>query len=239
MRRVAVISDIHTNLPALGICLQAIDAIGVDAVYCGGDLVGYGPQPIGVCRLIQARSIPAVYGDHDYAIGRDLDHSEGDGTKSEHDLDRQSLAWTLAHTDQHAKDYLRALPFDLRFVLGNQRVRLVHGSPRSANEYVLEDAPATTLDRIAAQADCDVLVFGHTRKPWTRTHAGILFANCGSIGNPGDGDPRAAFALLEVDPYARVCASIQRVAYNAQAVAREIDATRPWGESARKHAAAE
>ena len=229
IRRVAVISDIHANLPALGICLQAIDAIGVDAVYCGGDLVGYGPQPIGVCRLIQARSIPAVYGDHDYAVGRDLDHSEGDATRSDRDLDRQSFAWTLAHTDPHVKDYLRALPFDLHFELGNERVRLVHGSPRSVNEQVLEDTPATTLDGIAAQADCDVLVFGHTRKPWIRTHAGILFVNCGSIGSPGNGDSRAAFALLELERSGRVSASIRRVAYNAQAVARGIDAARPVG----------
>jgi putative phosphoesterase len=234
-----VISDIYANLPALGICLRAIDALGIDAVYCGGDLVGHGPQPIGVCRLIQARLIPAVYGDHDYAVGRDLDHRESDATESDRAADRQSVAWTLAHTDPHAKQYLRALPFDLRFELGNQRVRLVHGSPRSVNEHVLEDTPVATLDGIAAQADCDVLVFGHTRKPWIRTHAGILFVNCGSIGNPGDGDPRAAFALLELDRSGQVSASIQRVAYNARVVAHEIDAKRALSESAPQHAAAQ
>ena len=236
VRRVALISDIAANLPALGICLQAIDAIGVDAAYCCGDLVGCGPHPIGVCGLIQARSIPAVYGDRDYAIGRDLDQCErAYGAQSDRDVDRWSLAWTLAHTDAHTKNYLRTLPFDLRFMLGDQRVRVVHGSPRSVNERVLEHATATTLDRIAARADCDVLVFGHTRKPWIRTHAGILFANCGSIGNPDDGDPRAAFALLELDRSGQLSASIQRVAHNAHG----IDATRPLNESAAKHAAAE
>ncbi len=58
MNRIAVITDIHGNLPALEASLDAIDAIGVDAVYCGGDLVGYGPHPNEVCRLIEERGIP-------------------------------------------------------------------------------------------------------------------------------------------------------------------------------------
>ena len=76
------------------------------------------------------------------------------------------MAWTLEHTDERSKAFMRDLPFDLRFDLGDQRVRLVHGSPRKVNEYLFEDKPARTFERIAAGADCDVLVFGHTHKPW-------------------------------------------------------------------------
>jgi putative phosphoesterase len=226
MRRVAVISDIQANLPALVASLRAIDTIGVDRVYCGGDLVGYGPHPIGVCRLIQARAIATIYGNSDYAIGRDLDDC-GCAYVTQHDraLGRRSVAWTLAHTDQYAKDWLRGLPFDLRFRLGEQRVRLVHGSPRKVNEDLFEDKPARTFERIAAGAGCDVLVFGHTHKPWIHSYGGVLFVNCGSIGRPNDGDPRAAFALLELDAHGVVVASIQRVPYDAKAVAHEIAAT--------------
>jgi predicted phosphodiesterase len=124
MDRVAVITDIHANLPALEAVLEAIDRTEVDAVYCGGDLVGYGPHSNEVCRL--------------------------------------------------------------------RRVRLVHGSPRKVNEYLFEDKPARTFERIAAGADCDVLVFGHTHKPWLREYGGVLFVNCGSVGKPKDGDARAA-----------------------------------------------
>jgi predicted phosphodiesterase len=70
--------------------------------------------------------------------------------------------WTLEHTDQRSKDFMRRLPFDLRFELGGRRVRHVHGSPRKVNEYLFEDKPARTFERIAADADCDLLVFGHT-----------------------------------------------------------------------------
>src|SRR5438445_2645723 len=71
--RVAVITDIHANLPALEASLAAIEAMDVDRVLCGGDLVGYGPHPNEVCRLIEERAIPTIYGNYDYAIGRDLD----------------------------------------------------------------------------------------------------------------------------------------------------------------------
>ena len=227
MRRVAVIADIHANLPALVAGLRAVDVLDVDSVYGAGDLVGYGPHPVGVCRLVQARAIATVYGNRDYAIGRNLDDPGiAYTTKHDRDLARRSVAWTLAHTDQQTKDYLRALPFDLRFDRGSARVRLVHGSPRRVSEKLLEQRPARRFERIAAEADCDVLVFGHTHKPWIREHAGVLFVNCGAIGKPEDGDPRPAFALLEIGTAGRVRASIQRVPHDTRAIAQEIDATR-------------
>src|SRR3954449_13582291 len=70
---VAVITDIHGNLPALQAALARIDDMGIERIYCGGDLVGYGPHPNEVCALIQERAIPTIYGNYDYATSRDLD----------------------------------------------------------------------------------------------------------------------------------------------------------------------
>jgi predicted phosphodiesterase len=70
---VAVITDIHANLPALEAVLERVGGLGVERVYCGGDLVGYGPHPNEVCRLIEERGIPTIYGNYDYAIARDMD----------------------------------------------------------------------------------------------------------------------------------------------------------------------
>lgn len=225
MNRVALVTDIHGNLPALQASLDAIEQIGIDAVYCGGDLVGYGPHPNEVCALIAARAIPTIYGNYDYAIARDLEDC-GCAYVDKHDreLGQRSVAWTLAHTDQHSKDFMRRLPFDLGFELGERRVRLVHGSPRRVNEYLFEDKPARTFERIAGGADCDVLVFGHTHKPWIHEYGGVLFVNCGSVGKPKDGDPRAAFAVLELDDAGYVQASIERVPYDVEAVANEVEA---------------
>jgi putative phosphoesterase len=222
METAAVITDVHANLPALQAALARIDELGIERVYCGGDLVGYGPHPDEVCALIQERAIPAIYGNYDHAIGRDQ-HDCGCAYITPHDreLGRRSVEWTLAHTGQASKDYMRELPFDLRFAVGEHRVHLVHGSPRKVNEYLFEDKPASLYERLAAAETDDVLVFGHTHRPWVRDFGGVRFVNCGSVGKPKDGDPRGAFAVLR-DGGSAVDVTIQRVAYDAEAVAREV-----------------
>jgi putative phosphoesterase len=224
MTRIAVITDVHANLPALEATFAKIEKLGVDTIYCGGDLVGYGPYPSEVCAAIDARAIPTIYGNYDYAIARDIPDC-GCAYVTPHDraIGQLSVEWTLAHTDRRAKDFMRELPFDLHFELGGKRVRLVHGSPRKVNEYLFEDKPARTFERIAALAECDVLVFGHTHKPWVHEYGGVLFVNCGAVGKSKDGDARASFAMLE-GAVEGVSVSIERAAYDALAVAREMRA---------------
>jgi putative phosphoesterase len=196
--RVAVITDIHANLPALRAALARIDELGIERTFCGGDLVGYGPHPNAVCALIAERAIPTIFGNYDHAIARDHDDCGcAYITQEDRELGQRSVEWTLAHTDRAAKDFMRELPFDLRFRVGGSAVHLVHGSPRKVNEYLFEDKPASLYERLAAAESDDVLVFGHTHKPWMREFGGVLFVNCGSVGKPKDGDPRGAFALLE------------------------------------------
>jgi putative phosphoesterase len=221
---VAVITDVHANLPALEAALAQIETLGVEAIYCGGDLVGYGPHPNEVCALIEERGIPTIYGNYDYAIARDLDDC-GCAYRDPHEreIGQRSVDWTLTHTDERAKRFMHGLAFDLLFELGGRRVRLVHGSPRKVNEYLFEDKPARTFERIAALADCDVLVFGHTHKRWVHEYGGVLFVNCGAVGKPKDGDPRASFAVLE-ETQEGVAVSIERATYDALAVAREMRA---------------
>ena len=157
-------------------CLARIDELGIETVYCGGDLVGYGPHPSEVCALIAERGILTIYGNYDYAIARDLEDC-GCAYITPHDreLGQQSIDWTLAHTEPNAKAFMRELPFDLRFTAGSTSVHLVHGSPRKVNEYLFEDKPARLYERLAAGEDADALVFGHTHRPWVREHGGVLF----------------------------------------------------------------
>src|SRR5829696_781502 len=116
---VAVITDIHGNLPGLEAALARIDELGIDRIVCGGDLVGYGPHPNEVVALIAEREIPTVYGNYDYAIARDLEDC-GCAYVTPHDreLGQGSVEWTLAHTDRGSKAGMRELPFDLRFDVG-------------------------------------------------------------------------------------------------------------------------
>ena len=222
---VAVITDIHGNLPALQATLARIEELRIERVYCGGDLVGYGPHPNEVCALIADLEIPTIYGNYDYAIAREEEDC-GCAYTTPHDreLGQRSVDWTLAHTSRESKKFMLGLPFDLHFLAGKVGVHLVHGSPRKVNEYLFEDKPARLYERLAAAEHDPVLVFGHTHKPWVHEYGGVLFVNCGSVGKPKDADPRGAFAVLRPHP-GSVEVTIERVEYDADAVAAEIRET--------------
>jgi putative phosphoesterase len=219
---VAVLTDIHGNLPALQAALARIDELGIERIFCGGDLVGYGPHPNEVCALIAEREIPTIYGNYDYAIARGEEDC-GCAYVTPHDraLGQRSVKWTLAHTSMDSKDFMRGLPFDRHFSVAGADVHLVHGSPRKVNEYLFEDKPPRLYERLAAAERGPVLVFGHTHKPWVDEFGGVLFVNCGSVGKPKDGDPRGAFAVLTAATES-VDVRIERVAYDAGAVAAEV-----------------
>jgi putative phosphoesterase len=234
MTAVAVITDIHANLPSLQAALARVEDLGIERVYCGGDLVGYGPHPNEVCGLIQQRDIPTIYGNYDFAIARDEEDC-GCAYVTAHDreLGQLSVEWTLAHTERRAKDFMRELPFDLRFDVDGVPVHLVHGSPRKVNEYLFEDKPASLYERLATAETARVLAFGHTHKPWVHTYGDVLFVNSGSVGKPKDGDPRAAFAVLRAADEG-VQVTIERVTYDPAAVAAEVRASGLPGEYADK-----
>ena len=168
-------------------------------VYCGGDLVGYGPHPNEVCALIAEREIPTIYGNYDYAIARDLDDC-GCAYVTPHDreLGQRSVDWTLAHTDQ-AVEGLHARAAVRPALRGRRHER--PSRPRLAAQG--QRVPVRGQARLASTSGSppprptDVLVFGHTHKPWVHEYGGVLFVNCGSVGKPKDGDPRGAFAVLE------------------------------------------
>ena len=231
---VAVITDIHGNLPALEAALARIEQLGIERVFCGGDLVGYGPHPNEVCVLLSEREIPTIYGNYDYAIARDEEDC-GCAYVTPHDreLGQLSVQWTLAHVTRDSKDFMRSLPFDLHLPVGDIDVHLVHGSPRKVNEYLFEDKPASLYERLAAAERDPILVFGHTHKPWVHEYGGVLFVNCGSVGKPKDGDRRGAFAVLKAAT-GGVDVSIERVDYDAEAVAAEVRAAGLPGEFADK-----
>ena len=113
------------------------------------------------------------------------------------DLGQLSVNWTLENTSRPSKEFMRA-PAVRPSLRAQRQPRTARPRlPRKVNEYLFEDKPAKTFERIAAGADCDVLVFGHTHKPWIHTYGETLFVNCGSVGKPKDGDPRGGFAVLE------------------------------------------
>lgn len=245
----AILSDVHANLPALEAVLADLDArLGrgeVDAVYCLGDLVGYATWPNEVAALIQGRGIPTIAGNYDEGVG--LNSGEcGCAYQTPEDEARgaQSIAYTNQVVSAEIRRYLRSLPRHLRITLeaprqkdaGAIEILMVHGSPRRVNEYLFEDRPDASFVRMMEMANADVMLFGHTHKPFHKVLEGedgrVRHAvNTGSVGKPKDGDPRAGYVLLTIDPDegrddAGYCSVTHvRVEYDVEAAAEAVEAS--------------
>lgn len=221
--RIAIFGDLHANSQATEAVLADIEAANLDRVYCLGDLVGYGANPSETIDLVRNRDIPTIMGNYDDGVGFDRDDC-GCAYKDDGERERgqRSLIWTRAEVDAERKRWLQSLLPEIRLTEHGQRIRLVHGSPRRVNEYLFEDRDRRSLERIADAADCDVLIFGHTHIPWDRVINGVRFINAGSVGKPKDGDPRAAWLLLELAGDGTVDATLRRVDYDAAAAASAI-----------------
>jgi putative phosphoesterase len=222
--RLAIYSDMHANIHALGAVLADIDQHGVDARYCLGDLVGYGAFPNEVINRIRREDTPTIMGNYDDGVGFDRDecgcayrHAE------EQRLGDLSLHWTRSAVTAENKAFLRQLAPELRFEADGRRYRLVHGSPRRMNEYLFEDRPLSSFERLAATSETDVLLFGHTHKPYMKRVNDVLFVNTGSVGKPKDGDPRACWVLI--DSEGDVTVEFRRIPYDIAAAAAAIRAS--------------
>ena len=221
--RFAIFSDIHGNLPALEAVLAQIHQERFDAVYCLGDLVGYAPFPNEVTERIRAERIPTLMGNYDDGVGFERDDC-GCAYREPEEKRRgdQSLAWTKAHVSDENKAFLRTLHSEIRFDADGKRVLLVHGSPRKINEYLFEDRPLSSFQRLAASSNADVIVYGHTHKPYTKTVDGVLFVNVGSVGKPKDGDWRACYGIFDTTSAA---VEFVRVEYDLEKVTTAIRAS--------------
>jgi predicted phosphodiesterase len=232
--RVAVVSDIHSNLAALEAVLAAADAEAPDALWCLGDLVGYGPRPNECCAAVEARAEICLAGNHDLAVRGtiSLDEFSGDAAAA--------AAWTRSVLTPEASAFLDGLA-----PLGRRPgVALYHGSARDPVwEYVLSDEAAEATLELAAEPLVlvghshaaivavlrDGTVAGGLARDGTELDlaGGRVLLNPGSVGQPRDGDPRAAYLLLDLDAGR---ASFRRVAYDVartQAEIRELGLPEP------------
>ncbi len=220
---IAFFGNLHGNSAATAAVLKDIEQADVDAVYCLGDLVGYGAYPNESIAMVIGRGVPAIIGNYDDGVGYDRDDC-GCAYRDDAEQERgqRSLMWTRSVTTNEHKAFLRELPFDIRFTRDDRRFRLVHGSPRRMNEYLFEDRDLHSLERVAAADDADILVFGHTHKPWVRKIGKVLMINAGSVGKPKDGDPRACWVRIDININEDPVVSFRRVAYDIASMARAI-----------------
>jgi len=223
--RVAVISDVHANYHALEAVLEQIDAERVDAVWCLGDIVGYGPLPNECCDAVRKRADPCLVGNHDLvALGR-LNVSDFN------DEAAAAAVWTSQVLTEDSRRFLEGLQPSGEV----EGVDLFHASARDPVwEYVLtEEAAQATLELSAAP----LVLVGHSHVALAITMSdgrargglaaggakveleGRWLLNPGSVGQPRDGDPRAAWLLLDLD---RMFAAFHRVPYSIEQTQSEM-----------------
>jgi len=226
MNRVTIFGDIHANLPALEAVLADIESHDNTPLYCLGDLVGYGTFPNEVTATIRERNIPTLMGNYDQGVGNDSDDCGCAYTSPVAEaLGKRSIAWTNQNTSADNKRYLRQLPAHIPLQLDSMRVLLVHGSPRKINEYLFEDRPDATLERLLDIAEADVLVCGHTHIPYHRIlPSGCHVVNAGSVGKPKDGNPQAGYVVLE-SLNNNFSVTFRRVPYDVERTAQAIEAS--------------
>jgi len=203
--RLGVISDIHANRVALEAVLEAMPP--VDDLVCAGDVVGYNPWPAECVAAVRERSIPTVMGNHDRAVARDTGFRFNAQAKAGVEFAREEL-------DDEAIAWLSDRPESLTVADG--RVTVVHGHPADPDRYTYPEEFSPRM-----LGDEDLLVTGHTHVQGHRTFDEGVVMNPGSVGQPRDGDPRAAYAVVDLDPLA---VEERRVEYDVDAVADAVEA---------------
>jgi len=226
MNGMTIFGDIHGNLPALEAVLADTDARELSPLYCLGDLVGYGTFPNEVIETIRERNIPTLMGNYDQGVGNSSDDCGCAYTsKVAEELGKRSIAWSNQNTTDENKSNLRQLTDQIPLELDGLRVQLVHGSPRKINEYLYEDRPDATMERLLDLAQADVLVCGHTHIPYHRIlPSGRHVVNAGSVGKPKDGNPQACYVVLEANGR-DLTVTFRRVPYNTERAAQAIEAS--------------
>ncbi len=219
--RVAIFSDIHSNLYALEEVLKSISKDNVDLALCGGDLVGYGAFPNEVVEILRDQKISTIMGNYDDGVGFNRDDCGcAYRSRKEIELGEISLEWTKVNVTDENKSFLRNLLGNTHYTWNGFRVLHVHGSPRRINEYLYENRPEKNLLRILEPLNIDLLICGHTHLPYHRIVQGIHIVNTGSVGKPKDSDPRACYVLLEIEKSLRV--RFKRVPYDIDRTAQAI-----------------
>jgi predicted phosphodiesterase len=219
---IAFISDIHGNLPALLAALVDAKRQGAERIYCAGDLVGYGPFPDQTCRVLAEEKITTIVGNYDAKVLSMLYHSENFKAVMKPGK-LKIITWTTKHIGRDSAAFLSTLlPVHRETLPGGFKLLMVHGSPLSWDDPIYPSITRYALARKIAGEKPDILVCGHTHIPFVKKVAGITVINCGSAGQPVDGDPHPSYALLRIKQPGRPSGRIVRFSYPQEELIRAI-----------------
>ncbi len=221
----AIISDVHANIDALLPVLEKIEAIGADRIVCLGDVVGYNATPNECADILRERDIPTILGNHD-AVACGVEEPWGFNPVA-----LAAAMWTRENLSEDNLEWIRGLPDALNFggFVG------VHGAPKNHNTYLFTWEDVLPHLYFLEEQNANVCMIGHTHTPGIFSADGVysvdddfcfnlgqeksFFVNPGSVGQPRDNDPRAAFGVLdaETNVYEQV-----RVTYPVEKAAKKV-----------------
>jgi predicted phosphodiesterase len=220
--RIALLADLHANLPAVRAVLNDAAQIGCDAIWCAGDVVGRGPHPNEVVELIRSLDLPTVQGNWDEAVGmgREVTGSIWESPVGE-TAGQRSLAWTASQLSEENLAWLRQLPVTLRLDAEGRTAHLFHGTPLKQNEYLWQNRPSRYFARIASDEGDDLFCFGHTHETFHRVSGQAHFVSAGSVGCGGGGDGSARYAVIFVTE-ADLVVGFRGIEYDRQSVLSDM-----------------
>ncbi|MXV61565.1 metallophosphoesterase [Natronorubrum sp. JWXQ-INN-674] len=204
--KVGLISDVHSNRVALEAVLEAMPP--VDQLLCAGDVVGYNPWPGDCVDVLRDRNVPTVMGNHDAAV------VEGTAFRF-NGMARAGVEHAKTRLEEDQLAWLESLPEERLACDG--RVKLVHGHPDDPDRYTRYTYPKEFSPGLLE--DEDVLVLGHTHVQGVEQFAEGIVVNPGSVGQPRDGDPRAGYAVVDLDG---LTVETHRVEYDIEAVQEAV-----------------
>lgn len=222
--RIGIMGDIHGNLEALKAAYKEAAARGAERIYHLGDLGGYAPFVNEAVDFLIEHEISGVQGNYDETVGNDREHcgcAYEDPVQAE--VSSLGFEWTKKHASPKSKEYMRTLPFEISLTVGSKKVIIFHATPKKNNLYWYEERPEKFFEEMAEKADADILIYGHTHKPYRKDIGGKVFINAGSVGKPKDGDPRTCITMVEIaQDQDTVKSEFVRVPYDVEKTASAI-----------------
>ena len=194
--RFALLGDIHANLPALQTVVAHAQEQDVAGYWNIGDFVGYGPFPNEVIDLLRDVNAQSIIGNYDQKVLK-FPQKAKKWRKKKHPLKYLAFKWAYEALSKDNREYLASLPNDLELTAARRSILLTHASPQSNEEHLIPETPQERFQELAHGVSADLVVFGHSHRPFVRRVDGVWFINTGSVGRPDDGDPRSCYAILE------------------------------------------
>ena len=221
MTRIAILADIHGNIPALEAVIADISRQAIDEVLVGGDLVGRGPQGSAVTRRVRELGWPSIRGNHEDYV---LTFRRGEVPSDWLEADEWAASrWMAEELSEEDAKYLDSLPLSFTSRL-QPELKLVHGSPSGPNDGI---GPWTTDRQMEAHAGSvreSLLVCAHTHRPLDRTFSTGRIVNVGSVGLPFNGDQRAQYGIFEFANN-QIDVQFRRVDYDLNATLKIYEST--------------